>query len=224
MSNNDTSSFFSVFISNSTRHIDLDEAIRVSTSSFEVNLVVARKIEKKLEEPYSNCRLYVEFKLASLKSLKFSYQQSDCLNLCHLREVAKKCNQIGNFNTFADYFFVNMSRFLNFYDEMTKQCRLEDSSLWNSDDLLLKQIKSGVCENDCPSECYTVSYAVSAHYNFLFGQEFVNKTSINVYFETFKYRVISQIPKSKSEDLFAGIGGILGVVYYWLSCFDALRI
>jgi hypothetical protein len=74
---------------------------------------------------------------------------------------------------------------------------------------------SGVCGDDFPSECYSVSYAVTAKYNLLFVSEFVNKARINVYYD--KYRLVSQIPKSKSEDLFAGIDGILGVICYLYS-------
>ncbi len=80
--------------------------------------------------------------------------------------------------------------------------------------MFLEEGDSGVCGDDCPSECYSVSYAVTAKYNLLFGSEFMNKARINVYYESFKYRLVSQIPKSKSEDLFAGIGGILGVICY----------
>lgn len=67
------------------------------------------------------------------------------------------------------------------------------------------------CQGQCPTECNTVTYSVTPNYNILYEYLYKNMTKINIYYDSFEYTVISQIPKIKMEDFLAGIGGILGL-------------
>ena len=64
-----------------------------------------------------------------------------------------------------------------------------------------------VCSDICPIECNSISYSITPYsrpwqYNLI---------GVSIYYENFYYTSNTEIPKISSDNLFANIGGILGL-------------
>jgi len=180
----------------------LGNMVYVSPNS-RTQLIVNKIVEKKLGLPYNPC-----FNDASLfplnktiidyfYSLNITYKQTNCLEICYdinyIDRNPCNCSNTSLGNVWEDCFVK--------YEESNQTgCIFRDKLKFFGESVLNK------CKEYCPLECETISYSVG--FNALTGYK---STTVNVYFESLKYTLISQLPKSKEFDLISNIGGIFGL-------------
>lgn len=119
--NENIDTYFKVYVNNYTQHIEPIEGIKVSFD-FETSLIVTRLLESKLPSPYNFCEDYIKFTNEQLSHLSYPYYQSECYNLCRLREVAIGCGELNSFEKYADDYYLNLSRFHSSNEELLNRC------------------------------------------------------------------------------------------------------
>jgi hypothetical protein len=175
----------------SVRPIFTEEGLRVTTG-IETNLMIDREIFKKLSKPYSDCiennespnssnsKRYKEFfKIAPV------YRQKHCIVRCAESE------KLNSSKTFAELYLA--------------------------------------CIDDCPQECLTNRFRIYTSHSFFPTEQYssllkANKkvlqnltlneikesiVSVNVFYESLSYTIISEKPSVSFETLLANIGGFL---------------
>lgn len=188
----------------------------------EANLVVSRRVSKKLPKPYSNCSAldtydsYL-FKLFAEKGLK--YRQYDCVIQCYQHAIIEKCNCHD----------VIYTSFFN-----STPCPTESwSCLYNyrfffSTEEFIEANCFDVCPLECETEDYQVSYSMNQYptdfyENILSNYVHISKqyyfknrlkdniVSFNVYLESLSYMSIEEYASLDIITLLSNLGGVAGL-------------
>lgn len=206
---------YDVFINSQSEHFSLTKGVKVNVKS-QTELVVNREITHRLGKPYSNCIKQLKFtdlgKNTSIARYRneYDYHQTNCFGICKLEYVFERCNQSEVFQNVSRFYYTDYNYFLRIYSDMVKNCT--DSQIIIQDVNIYFQNKgvATICGKMCPIECDSVEYSVKSFYLANYGA-LRGASSIRVYFETFDYTSITQIPKLRADDLFGSIGGVLGL-------------
>ena len=194
-----------VWIHNKSASPSIERSIIEVRSNSSYYIEVERTFESKLEEPYNNCLKDVStFKknktlVEIFLKKKETYSQEKCLDLCfdlfYINENQCKCieAELGNVLT---------------------QCwSIEENSSYSGCTWLYRtkfQSRSLVekCSEYCPLECDHMSFFLSIKNGILLTK---SQVVIIVFYKTLKYTSITQLPKTKPEQLISNLGGYLGL-------------
>lgn len=201
---------------------------------FETTLLVDRVFDYKQPEPYNNCKSDLNsinsfdsdvFRFM-INSTEYSYRQKDCFEYCLTNKIFQECNitiaLIRN-----DIFFIRYSS-----RDPKREC---------FKDKYYKYIKTNInelCSKECPLECDSISYKISASlanfpdiifakkliesfkeikskypvgYNITYEDLRKSVLAFNVYYQDLSYTKISQVPRIEIIDLVSNMGGLLGL-------------
>jgi len=198
-------------------------------TGIQTDLEVSRVFSEKLGEPFNKC-------LKNLKSLdafdsdvyrhiltstNFSYDQKDCYNLC----IGQKFNKILNISS-------EIKHYADVWFGLTPELKPKII------DFYLDVIKGNIkkyCDSACPLQCDSIQYHVSSSFTrfsietfYEYIKEIFNGYPIknddrllinnlenliyfNVFYNSFEYTSITQLPKMDIFDLISNIGGNLGL-------------
>jgi len=199
-----------LFIHNKSHRISMHEGIDAPVGKT-TNIALSRVFTNKLEMPYSDC---VEDLQSSdsryykmLTNSNFTYQQSDCLELCFSEYLFDECK--CHEGSTIDFFNGKICKTM---EEI--KCMESFLSKFYSD-------YEHLC--NCPLECHSVSYKLSTSfssfptssyaelysYNYDMAINYVKEVtlSLNIFYEDFRYTVIDEKPKIDWTDLLSSIGG-----------------
>ncbi len=126
-----------------------------------------------------------------------TYKQTNCLVYCYdlnyINTNPCNCTNTSLGNVWSDCF-----------DKHEKKnqtgCTYQNKLSFFKESVLEK------CQSYCPLECDSVSYSV-AEKSFSVVD---TSTSLYIYYESLKYTLLSQVPKTEGFDLVSNIGGIFG--------------
>jgi len=200
-----------IHVYNQSTDYDPNKAIYVS-EGMEVNIVLNRVFSSKLGSPHSDCKKEYVFEpkpLDIINQTSFPYFQSECFFLCQMQEEMEICNKTVEFDLNFQYYFTNKSHFWYlFYNEEYNDCLKKNPSLLNSIDAKFGSLGANtICDKQCPIECNSVSYSLSALSNALNTPY----SLVNIYYEDFFYALIKEDPKTSFDTLVGTIGGLLGL-------------
>ena len=160
---------------------------------------VSRTFIKNLPEPYNRCYKDVtEFPLNKtiinfIQKANRTYTQKECkelyLNLYYLEN--SNCGCISSIEEVPIKCYINANTSLRL---CTQQ-------------FLIDYSQKLIYSNHCPLECDSFEYSIDRFSTPLKG----NEITIFIYYESLKYTLISQQPKTLLIDLIPNIGGILGL-------------
>jgi len=171
-------------------------------SNADTQLVLNKIEEKKLGLPYNQC--YNDLSLFPgnktiidyIYSKNETYKQINCLELCYdidyINNERCECKNTSLGNVWEDCF-------VNHENKNSSGCIYNDKLIFFRESIINKS------KDFCPMECETVSYSVN------FNSINDGEIKFTVYFESLKYTLISQIPKTREFDLLSNIGGIFGL-------------
>ena len=172
-------------------------------------IAVKRTFNYKMAYPYSQCvdLNHYSSELYDLIVSNRTYRQSDCFKLCRQKLYIERCGC----NIFNDYLNVNPTvRFCK--NESDYACFMNIYTYYSREE----------CEkNLCPLECNSVQYDLS-----LSSLSFTNNNlnvQLVIYYPALEYTIIKESPQTTGLDLFAKIGGTLGVLI-GLSVFTLFEI
>ena len=194
-----------IVIHNSTNNPSTFEGIMVPTGLV-TNIAINRLFVHKQERPYTECISKIdnynsELVQAILKS-GYKYRQYDCFLLCLQRFL------INNVSCFYPG-IPNLNS--------TKPCLSIDEYEMYSNVYygFLSIDQKEYCGPKCPLECDLVQYNTAvSHGNIKVSDNSDEKNTnltLNIYFESWSYTTIEEIPKTDLFDLIANIGGTLGL-------------
>ena len=207
-----------MFIHDTTHNPITSDGIQVPPGA-NVNIAIKKKITHKYPYPYSNCKDLSSFSsdfYDIITQSNKSYRQSDCFNLLLQRNIIKNCSCYD----LQYYRLYNATPCLN--NTQLDCAEMNYMSFWNND---LDSYSS-----ECPLECDFVEYDFTFStsdfdayglymykYNtkppFVYQLNIFKKqlVSINVYFSDLRYTEITETPSMTIIDLFANIGGTVGL-------------
>lgn len=197
----------------------------------ETNVVINRDFTSKISYPYSKCidDIYSSDLLfpSLLKTLNYSYRQSDCFLLCYQKYVIQKC---GCYDPSVKIWLTGMKPCSSLKD---LYCDINFFSKF------FTQNVESICSQDCPLECESYIYHVytsSADYpttgyakylvdnkvlrskfssanitNMTYNTIKQNVVALNVYYDTISYKHFYELKKTSLLDLVANIGGTMGL-------------
>lgn len=195
----------------------------------ETNIVIGRKTEAKLGEPYNPCRTNLrqidDFDSDYYRTVirtNYTYRQSSCFKVYIQAKVNAQCqcsslafpeysrnlppcvsrSQVKCFNDLQTEFYNQKSD-----DECLRRCPLECESISYS---------TAISSPDFPTDSYTY---------YLLNKSFVrgiksditaaglkaNMMSVNIYYDEMKVTSVTQLPKMQYQDLIGSIDGNLGL-------------
>ncbi len=229
-------SYFAIYVHNNTINSieSIDNPIKLSPG-FKTDLIISKVYTDRLPLPYNDCiddlnelktydSLLVKYILTKTKSI---YRQKDCLNLCKMQYVIENCNyssiQIGFYWEVETQMNVLKESF-DCYDKKVKEFALKNIIEY--------------CSSSCPLECDSYEYNIE-FMSTVFPSEIYAKVKLmnnpkikskypldhnitledlrssmvafNVYFNSFQYTQIKQLPKKEFVDIISGFGGTLGL-------------
>lgn len=169
--------------------------------------VIKRIFEKRLGDPYSDCRINVTGS-HKLDELSKEYYQSECIDYCEYYLKAMTCHMLDIFLEFSYLYHESISSFNDqFNSKILANCNksLIDDAI---NDYNTNKYKA--CESICPVECNKFSFSISSFY-FKLPDGDVDFAELEVFYESFDYTVISQTPKSTWDVVLGTIGGFIGL-------------
>ena len=105
-------------------------------------------------------------------------------------------------------YFTNQSKFNDLYNVEYSNClRIDYEGIRFVDDRFKLEGDHQVCESLCPIECHSIEYSIQ-------GLSRVINSSyaeVNIYYTDFRHTLITEIPKTTTDTLWASIGGLLGL-------------
>jgi hypothetical protein len=156
----------------------------------------------KLGLPYNNCLKDVKSIDSSesdlfknmIQSTNYSYSQSDCIDYCLGRQIYKSMNITNKIDRWLNINIqsldISPTEFINIY---------------------LKIIQNGLdCYSECPEECDTIKYETS-HTFTISSSKIDNLVAFNIFYPSFDYTVIDQIPKIDLFDFISNLGDNFGL-------------
>ena len=231
-----------VFIHNQSFPPLLSQGINVKVGE-ETNIAVTRTFTHHYPEPFTDC---VDLSTSNselykyILSLNQTYRQQDCLDLCFQKKVISNCGCY-----YPKYpMVIKSSPCLNISELL---CIFNQYSIFND-------ANEEKCNMDCPLECETITYeaqissldypsreafdlllnapgGISYNEN-VFGISFSDfdlyKDSfliINIFYPSTQFTKLTESPKILPIDLFASIGGTMGIflgisVYHIVETFE----
>ena len=220
-----------IFIHNSSLDPTPSEEISLETGK-QYNVAISKAFTSNEPYPYSECQDLTSFKsdlYTYMINANKTYRQYDCFYLCLQRLIVNAC---GCYHTRYAKIIQDIPPCLNLTQYY---CIGTQYDSFNGD-------KVAQCTQDCPLECESVKYQVELssleypnveRYNLFKSDEIAfNATqskynidlstyekyknyylSFNLYFPYMQYTHITLSPKTSTFDLFAQIGGSLGMLY-----------
>lgn len=191
-------------------------------------IAVARTFYELLEEPYNSCLKNLgqftgdQTIINYIKNMNRSYTQKECYRLCGnlLYNQTNKCNCYSNSLDSTQFDCLYKASSLNLLDCTFNYYKQFTQNSFN------------LCENYCPLECDSISYAVTFNsiYDYpyagsifgatdqTFSEQFASyddlkKTffSISIFYPDLNYLLVRQDPKILLIDLIPNIGGTIGL-------------
>jgi hypothetical protein len=199
-SNPNTTETLIVYIHNHTQMpVTIYNKGKYFSKGLNTHIIIEKIYDKKLESPYNDCLKDVsQYPLNKtiinyLKHKNREYTQKECFYLCR-----------------------NLK--FNEFDYCNCQLPSLDNEIWNdcfniiSESSCYRQfvdslISNDSCSNYCPLECDSFTYETPIYTEL----DYDNQYSLIIYFEDFKYSLISQQPKIELFSLISNLGGILGL-------------
>ena len=226
-----------VFIHNQSFGPSYAEGINIDLGK-ETHIAISKVFTHNYPQPYSEC-----VDLSSSKSDLYmfilstnkTYRQKDCLDLCFQKRIISNCGC-----------------YYPKFPMVVESEPCSDVNCVKEQYLLVNETYEEECSRDCPLECDTVTYNTQIssldypskeaykllldaidginyykyNYNIDFDNYDVYKESfllLNIYFPSTQYTKITQSPKTVPVDLFANIGGSIGI-FLGLSIFHIVEI
>ena len=187
------------------------------SSGSQSEFIVSRLFTQNLPEPYNQCyKNVIEYSrnktfINMILNAKRTYSQRECLEMCTYSYY------LENSNCGCDSLIENVpvTCFLKSNDSI-KNCTFNFMSQH-----LQSKIQK-ICAEYCPVECDSLHFSIekfSTHSN-------LNETKLTVYYDSLKYTLVSQQPKTLLIDLIPNIGGILGLFIgtSFLSFFEIIEL
>lgn len=183
------------------KYNDLSDDMFLAGVKQEMQLVIERIFETKLEYPYNDCikdvkdfkqnKLLIDFIINNKKKI---YRHDLCIKYCfelyYLESQPCSCSNasLGSvwktcFDTLGDCTFKYKTKFYQ-------------NSLFDK------------CSMYCPFECDTMRYSIGVN---TIDVAWPDEVYLVVYYRSLKYTFSSQIPKMKLADIISNIGGIFGL-------------
>jgi len=127
--------------------------------------------------------------------------------------IASACGQLNEFSRISDLFYTSPNYFDSFYEQIYDECQERDASLIEAvEKRFTDQGENKLCEKKCPIECNTVYYSIVPYYFRTSADHYESGyTEVNIYYESFYYTVIKQLPKTTVNTLYGVIGGLFGL-------------
>jgi hypothetical protein len=192
-------------------------------------LGIKRIFQKQAAKPFSQCEIQNigdpnESELYNIfQNENKEYTQLECFELCEEKILSKECNCARNY-LFAKVFNVKMC------DEQSDSCFKAVVEKFSSENFF-----SEVCLPMCPLECYKNDFVYSTTLNEInwFNTDHISKnealsssltnrtildnqelrkslTSFSIYFTSFSYDLINEVPYTDLATLISNIGGSIG--------------
>ena len=194
-----------IVIHNSSINPSTFEGLTVPTG-LDTNIAVNRLYYFKQPNPYSKCISNIEnhrsdLVQAIIKS-RYQYRQYDCYLVCFQRFLVNKT---------GCYF----PAIMNLYDAKLclsiKEFKTFDILLLYKDFLSMDAFH--FCESSCPLECDYIQYSTTvSHANIKIpdnSNEKYTNLSLKIFYDSWSFTKIEEIPKTDIVDLIANIGGTL---------------
>ena len=200
-----------VVIANHSNEILTDP--RHISPGMRTTFVIKRVFEHRLPAPYSDCRTNETFysKSKNETRLEKAYYQSECHRFCLYQLIAEKCNMSHEFSKFSVYFYYKLhSDFVpTFNKTIRKAC--DPSKVKEAENEYKDKGANKACHNLCPVECNGFSLLISSFYFKLPNDAAPSYSELEIFYESFDYTVISQIPKTSWDEVLGTIGGLVGL-------------
>jgi len=167
-------------------------------NSTQTNIELQKTVSRKLGVPYNQCYdsdVYIESAVhEKIKQNGVTYRQEICLELIQEEFITKQCNCIffGSLRSTDEYDFQ-----VDCTVGLRKDC-------WERESMKFNYLNY---TQECPLECETTLFSYSV---VTFGNT-VNKTSARIYYNSLKYTDVLEIPKTTGIEVFADLGGTLGL-------------
>lgn len=187
----------------STRNISISPGLTTQ-------IAITRTFHYRLGPPYSNCKSEYTFEskpFDQTNQTKFQYFQSDCFSLCEVKKRADILNISSNFTENMQYFFTNQTH----YNLLTDFIYGNETNVKLCADFFAKFLKKGInheCAKMCPLECNSVTYSITINN---IKSPYQNFAGFHIYYDSFFYTRIIEVPQMTIENLLGNVGGILGL-------------
>ena len=158
---------------------------------------IKRIFNYKMPSPYSECIDLTNYKSDLYDYIKSNrtYRQADCLRMCRQKIYINKCK--CNLLT-GDFNYLNPS---------LKTCNVMDSDCIEN---LYSNHSREECEkNSCPLECDSIEYDLKVSSLVLPQKQTIAR--LVVYYHSLEYTFIKESAQTTQIELFANIGGTLGL-------------
>ena len=212
----DLNTKFKIYIENASTFFiapgKSDNGDSISIPAGENVIKVTRELTKRTESLKEKCLIekdksYPEFRLVNLfNQLKITYLQGDCFDLCAFE------NFCGF--SYTDNDFESKTKELLLSKNLFKTCitRASDEGEINSNETIQEK-----CNKECPLECESFEYKTShrflGHYFSQNSNVAESKLKLKVYYPKLGYVLLTKFVKISSTDLFAQLGGVVGVFF-----------
>jgi len=235
--NEENDSFFSIYVHNSSINaVESTDAPIKLAPGFSTNLKITRVVTDRLGEPYNNCVDDLESLRSSdsplvqhiLTKTTSSYRQKDCFNLCLGQYIKDKCDL--KLNLGFEWEMVYQIKETNISKEL-RNCANQEYANFNK--MNTNQYCSPFCPEECDSYEYQIEYMTSKFPTESYAKMLMNDSKIkskyhknhnitlddlreslvsfSVYYTSFHYTKISQLPKMEMTNAVSEFGGILGL-------------
>ena len=218
-----------IFVHNSSHEPTSSDGVYVQTGK-QTNIVLRKTVTHNYPAPYSKCiRLdtYSSRLYDYMLSLKQTYRQQDCFNLCLQKNIIEQC---GCFYTKFPQ-LVNETQACSNLTHL--ECIVAQAGTFKGEDTI-------ECEAECPLECETTKFEVQtssldfpseqiynsfrndrAGFEFLQRQNNIDLSSfgafkerflsVNIFYAYLEYADTRLAPKTSVVDLVSNVGGSLGI-------------
>jgi hypothetical protein len=196
---------FVAFIHNGSNKVSSSSNLFYFPFNYKLRLSIGRTFIHKYLSPYSDC---IDLRSYSsdlfdymIKEEKYTYRQTDCLDLCMQQNIINACNcyhlKYSNLNSHAQP-CLSLKQF---------NCAESQISNFNSTPCI-----SSSCPLECTSIKYVLEYSIG---NPRYQPEQINVsdsiTSLNVFYPSLEYTEITETPQITLINLLTQLGGSLGM-------------
>lgn len=178
------------------------------TNGFKIDIVIDKKVEYKLGEPYNDClKELAEFErnktvINYFNSINVSYSQTECFNYCfeldYMQQNLCKCEglEFGSIWSNCNVLQENktIARCLRDY-----KIKFFQNSLVNK------------CQQYCPTKCDLIEYNANSNFVVNNNPNASNYAEVRVYLRSLKYTLIDQSAKMTFSDLVSSVGGTISL-------------
>jgi hypothetical protein len=218
---------FKIYIHNKTLDPMIPEEINYEVGK-DIDVAISKTFTYKTPEPYSECKDLTAFTsplMQVLAGANKTYRQFDCIKLCLQKNISEFC---------GCYY----SKYLRVLNDVPACLNLSQLNCIYSQQNNF--IPNEECFEQCPLECNIVTYTIqtssvdfpskSSYENLLNSTSFVESfqnysgetfsldsikdymISLKIYYPFTRYTLITELPKTSWFELFAQIGGSMGML------------